>query len=290
MPSTRTWIRPQSTPIVNDIQRPSYPVQVSPSSSSSSRSSSSRSTIIKRPPVNHRGGRRHMTLDLHKKRQEQSKKHFPQASRLDCLYYNRFGFCRKSSSCPFTHSPHRVAICPLYLLKKCPLSQSLPDAEKLLLKETKGTLFSKVIPQSREVIPTNCCALSHTPDTMKLPLCSFFLRKKCVNERCLFPHINKGSAVRPCLDFVNRWYCELGPEMCSARHVYDCIDFFDTGKCTRLKKGQKCSLRHGDAPRNISKANTSQSVVIKNTELKDSNGEVEYIPVTDDEDDDELEI
>ncbi|PIO37377.1 hypothetical protein AB205_0202780 [Aquarana catesbeiana] len=42
-------------------------------------------------------------------RQAQQKK----AKKEYCMYYNRFGRCKRGDSCPFIHDPEKVAVCTM---------------------------------------------------------------------------------------------------------------------------------------------------------------------------------
>lgn len=56
---------------------------------------------------------------------------------------------------------------------------------------------------------------------------------------CLYTHVHVSPAAKVCKDFVTLGWCERGLE-CKERHVWECPDFSESGKCS--KRG--CKLPH----------------------------------------------
>lgn len=68
-----------------------------------------------------------------------------------------------------------------------------------------------------------------------------FLRDRCSNPECRYAHIRVTPGAPVCRDFALLGYCEKGAE-CGERHVHECPDYANTGKCSR----RKCPLPHVD--------------------------------------------
>lgn len=118
------------------------------------------------------------------------------------------GKCQRGLSCPYTHDPDRVAICPRFLL-----SNSCPEGD--------------------------ACDLSHDPTPHRVPACVHFLRGNCSNTNCRYAHIRVNPAAPICRPFAIEGYCEQGGD-CTERHVHECPEFDEKGVCT----DQKCKLPH----------------------------------------------
>ena len=92
-----------------------------------------------------------------------------------------------------------------------------------------------------------------------MPTCVYFLRGVCTREVCPYRHVSVGRHAEVCLDFA-RGYCPSGEQVrdavwtitqgltrrliviqCSKRHIVDCPEFSEEGRCRR---GDKCLLRH----------------------------------------------
>ncbi|KAF8426308.1 hypothetical protein EV426DRAFT_632115 [Tirmania nivea] len=125
-----------------------------------------------------------------------------------CKYFTLTGKCQRGLSCPYTHDPDRVAICPRFLLSN---SCSEGDA----------------------------CDLSHDPTPHRVPACVHFLRGNCSNTNCRYAHIRVNPAAQICKAFATEGYCEKGGD-CTERHVHECPEFDEKGVCT----DKKCKLPH----------------------------------------------
>ncbi|KAJ8389016.1 hypothetical protein AAFF_G00124130 [Aldrovandia affinis] len=125
-----------------------------------------------------------------------------------CMYYNRFGRCKRGSDCPFIHDPDKVAVCTRFLRGTC--------------KQTDGS-----------------CTFSHKVSKEKMPVCSYFLKGICNNGSCPYSHVYVSRSAAVCQDFI-RGYCPKG-EKCKQKHTLLCPDFSSTGSCPR---GSKCKLQH----------------------------------------------
>ncbi|KAJ1658873.1 hypothetical protein IWQ61_001966 [Dispira simplex] len=128
-------------------------------------------------------------------------------TRRYCTFYNRFGRCSAGDRCPFIHDPTRVALCSRFLRGRC--------------KEG------------------NKCPFSHELKPEQLPLCSHFQRGACHNPDCPYIHIKVSADAPVCRFFVDDGFCPHGRE-CPKRHVYECPEFSETGRCTR----PNCRLPH----------------------------------------------
>ncbi|KAF8455635.1 hypothetical protein BGX38DRAFT_1249061 [Terfezia claveryi] len=125
-----------------------------------------------------------------------------------CKYFTLTGKCQRGLSCPYTHDPDRVAICPRFLQ-----SSSCPEGD--------------------------ACDLSHDPTPHRVPACVHFLRGNCSNTNCRYAHIRVNPATQICKAFATEGYCEKGGD-CTERHVHECPEFDEKGVCT----DKKCKLPH----------------------------------------------
>eukprot|EP00118_Oscarella_pearsei_P012996 m.99421 g.99421 ORF g.99421 m.99421 type:complete len:610 (+) comp37067_c0_seq15:385-2214(+) len=125
-----------------------------------------------------------------------------------CMFYNRFGKCKKEDKCPYIHDPDKVAVCTRFLRGTC--------------EKTDGS-----------------CPFSHDPNRDKMPVCSFFLRGCCDNDKCPYSHVRVSETAAVCDDFV-RGFCPAGSQ-CTKKHVLECPDFAAKGECPN---GKKCKLVH----------------------------------------------
>ncbi|KAK7205878.1 hypothetical protein BZA70DRAFT_266988 [Myxozyma melibiosi] len=126
-----------------------------------------------------------------------------------CRFFTMTGTCARGLSCPYTHSPTHVALCPLYLQNKC--------------KDPN-------------------CDLSHNPTPHNAPLCHHFQRGNCSNPNCQYSHMKLAPDAKICNDFATTGYCDKGAK-CKDRHVFECPEFERTGKCSKAEtKG--CKLKH----------------------------------------------
>lgn len=128
---------------------------------------------------------------------------------IPCRFFTMTGTCARGLSCPYTHSPTHVALCPLYLSNKC--------------KDPN-------------------CDLSHNATPHNAPLCHHFQRGNCSNPNCQYSHMKLAPDAKICRDFATTGYCDKGSS-CTDRHVFECPDFEATGKCANAEK-KRCKLKH----------------------------------------------
>jgi hypothetical protein len=122
------------------------------------------------------------------------------------------GRCNRALTCPFTHDPNRLAICPRFLRSMCP-----HDAAS--------------------------CPLSHEPSPHNTPSCVHFqASSSCRNgANCPYPHVKVAEDAPVCDAFARDGWCDQEEGRCPELHVWECGEWRETGKCSR--KG-KCGLRH----------------------------------------------
>ncbi|KAI5808104.1 hypothetical protein DFH27DRAFT_295568 [Peziza echinospora] len=125
-----------------------------------------------------------------------------------CKYFTMTGKCQRGMSCPYTHDPNRVAICPRFLQ-----SGNCPEGD--------------------------ACDLSHDATPHRVPACLHFLRGNCSSSNCRYAHIRVNPAAPICRSFATEGYCEKGGD-CTERHVHECPDFDEKGVCN----DSKCKLPH----------------------------------------------
>ncbi|XP_070488222.1 zinc finger CCCH domain-containing protein 3 isoform X2 [Equus przewalskii] len=130
-----------------------------------------------------------------------------------CMYYNRFGRCKRGEGCPYIHDPEKVAVCTRFVRGTC--------------KKTDGT-----------------CPFSHHVSKEKMPVCSYFLKGICSNSNCPYSHVYVSRKAEVCADFL-KGYCPLGAK-CKRKHTLLCPDFSRRGVCPR---GAQCQLLHRDQKR-----------------------------------------
>ena len=120
------------------------------------------------------------------------------------------GSCAKGPRCRYIHDPSKVAVCKEFLQKgSCPSGDS--------------------------------CDLSHELTPERTPACLHFARGNCSNANCHYTHVRVSPSALVCRLFGIYGYCENGAN-CENRHVHECPDFSNTGKCTT--KGCKLLHRH----------------------------------------------
>ncbi|XP_062853177.1 zinc finger CCCH domain-containing protein 3 isoform X2 [Trichomycterus rosablanca] len=95
-----------------------------------------------------------------------------------CMYFNRFGKCKRGAACPYIHDSDKVAVCTRFLRGTC--------------KQTDGT-----------------CPFSHKVSKEKMPVCLYFLKGICNNSSCPYSHVYVSRKAAVCQDFV-RGYCPQG--------------------------------------------------------------------------------
>ncbi|EEU48592.1 uncharacterized protein NECHADRAFT_98820 [Fusarium vanettenii 77-13-4] len=118
------------------------------------------------------------------------------------------GSCSKGPRCRYIHDPNKVALC------------------KDFLKEGR-------------CINGESCDLSHDMTAERTPNCLHFAKGHCAKADCPYTHSKASPAAPVCRDFGFNGYCSKGAE-CAERHVFECPDFSNTGRC-RVKG---CKLPH----------------------------------------------
>ncbi|KAI5466101.1 hypothetical protein BGZ63DRAFT_400507 [Mariannaea sp. PMI_226] len=118
------------------------------------------------------------------------------------------GSCPKGPRCRFLHDPSKVAICKDFLKDgKCANGES--------------------------------CDLSHELIPERTPNCVHFAKGNCAKSDCPYTHSRAPPSAPVCRAFGFNGYCEKGSD-CTERHVFECPDFSNTGRC----KVKGCRLPH----------------------------------------------
>ena len=118
------------------------------------------------------------------------------------------GSCPKGPQCRFTHDPIKVALC-------------------------KDILKGGACPQG------DACDLSHKMTPERVPNCLHFAKGNCAKAVCPFTHSKASPSAPVCQDFGFLGYCNKGAD-CTERHVFECPNFSNTGKCNI----RGCKLLH----------------------------------------------
>jgi len=158
------------------------------------------------------------------------------------------GSCTNGPRCRYIHDPAKVAVCVEFLLKgSCPSGDS--------------------------------CDLSHELTPQRTPTCLHFAKGNCSNPNCRYTHIRVSSTAPVCRDFGIYGYCDKGLN-CEERHVHECPDFSNTGKCTT--KGCKLPHRHKAS---VMRANTGSAEEESDVSSDEDDEEID----SDDVDSDDLD-
>ncbi|KAF9776978.1 hypothetical protein IL306_004763 [Fusarium sp. DS 682] len=118
------------------------------------------------------------------------------------------GSCTKGPRCRYIHDPNKVALC------------------KDILKDG-------------QCVNGESCDLSHDMTPERTPNCLHFAKGHCAKADCPYTHSKASPAAPVCRNFGFNGYCEMGAE-CTNRHVFECPDFSNTGRC----KVKGCKLPH----------------------------------------------
>ncbi|KAF5657323.1 hypothetical protein FHETE_10484 [Fusarium heterosporum] len=118
------------------------------------------------------------------------------------------GSCTKGPQCRFIHNPDKVALC-------------------------------KDIMKDGQCVNGESCDLSHDMTPERTPNCLHFAKGHCAKADCPYTHSQASPAAPVCRSFGFNGYCEKGAE-CTERHVFECPDFSNTGRC----KVKGCKLPH----------------------------------------------
>ncbi|RKF77511.1 Zinc finger CCCH domain-containing protein [Golovinomyces cichoracearum] len=169
-----------------------------------------------------------------------------------CNIFSTTGSCHKGPQCRYIHNPSKVAVCKEYL--------------------QKGSCLNG-----------DSCDLSHELTPERTPSCVHFGRGNCSKPNCPYTHVRVSSSALVCRRFATYGYCEKGTA-CMERHVVECPDFSNTGKCTR----RGCKLPHREkASLMRNKALDSNSTSLKEGSSDISSDDEEI--GSDDVDSDELD-
>lgn len=136
------------------------------------------------------------------------------------------GKCPWGHNCKFSHDPEKVAVC-------------------------KDFLRTGTCPQG------SSCDFSHELTYHRVSACTHFLRGNCTNDACRYPHVSVSPAAKVCRAFATLGYCAKGAK-CSQRHVVECPDYADTGRCANHELG-KCKLPHVERANALRKAARRQA-------------------------------
>ncbi|SPJ74621.1 related to YTH1 Protein of the 3` processing complex [Fusarium torulosum] len=125
-----------------------------------------------------------------------------------CKIFSTTGSCTKGPRCRFIHDPDKVALC------------------KDILKDG-------------QCVNGESCDLSHDMTPERTPNCLHFAKGHCAKADCPYTHSQASPAAPVCRSFGFNGYCEKGAG-CTERHVFECPDFSNTGRC----KVKGCKLPH----------------------------------------------
>uniref|UniRef100_L2G1B7 Ccch zinc finger protein n=1 Tax=Colletotrichum fructicola (strain Nara gc5) TaxID=1213859 RepID=L2G1B7_COLFN len=127
---------------------------------------------------------------------------------VPCSMFSLTGSCAKGPACRYQHDASKVAVC-----------------RELL---HKGTCAHE-----------ESCDLSHDLTPQRTPTCVHFIKGNCANPNCPYAHSSVSPGALVCRSFGMYGYCDKG-DNCEERHVFECPDFSNTGKC----KTKGCKLLH----------------------------------------------
>lgn len=133
------------------------------------------------------------------------------------------GTCPKGPNCRFVHDAAKVAVCKDFLHKS-------------------------------ECVNGDACDLSHELTPQRVPTCLHYIKGNCAKFECPYSHQDISPAAPVCRSFGFYGYCDKGRD-CAERHVAECPDFSNTGKCPT--KG--CKLLHRERASVLRKTGPPQS-------------------------------
>lgn len=158
-------------------------------------------------------------------------------ARLDNTNKLSIGSCPKGPRCRYMHDPTKVALCKDFLKDgRCANGES--------------------------------CDLSHDITPERTPNCVHFAKGYCTKPDCPYTHSKAPPSAPVCRAFGFNGYCEKGAD-CTERHVFECPDFSNTGRC----KVKGCKLLHRERAsvlRNQAKTDEAMEDVSSDDEAPDS--------------------
>jgi len=83
------------------------------------------------------------------------------------------------------------------------------------------------------------CDLSHSMSPERVPNCLHYAKGNCTKPDCPYTHSKALPGAPVCNAFGFYGYCEKGAD-CAERHVFECPDFSNTGRC----RNKRCKLPH----------------------------------------------
>ncbi|KAH7329025.1 hypothetical protein B0I35DRAFT_473673 [Stachybotrys elegans] len=169
-----------------------------------------------------------------------------------CKIFSTTGSCPKGPTCRYTHDPHKVAICKDFLKDgTCARGES--------------------------------CDLSHDLRPERVPNCLHYAKGHCAKADCAYTHSKSPAGAPVCADFGFYGYCDKGAE-CTERHVFECPDFSNTGRC----KNRGCKLLHRERASVLRRADEAGEDVSSDEEADsddvDSDEVAEFIEADSDSD------
>ncbi|KAF7544562.1 hypothetical protein G7Z17_g9847 [Cylindrodendrum hubeiense] len=154
-----------------------------------------------------------------------------------CKMFSTTGSCPKGPRCRYIHDPTKVALCKDFLKDgKCANGES--------------------------------CDLSHDVTPERIPNCVHFAKGYCTKPDCPYTHSKAPPNAPVCREFGFNGYCKKGAD-CTDRHVFECPDFSNTGRC----KVKGCKLLHRERAsvlRNQAKSDEAMEDVSSDDEAPDS--------------------
>lgn len=112
------------------------------------------------------------------------------------------------------------------------------------------------------------CDLSHDMTPERVPNCLHYAKGHCTKFDCPYTHSKASPGAPVCRAFGLRGFCEKGAD-CDERHVFECPDFSNTGRC----KTVGCKLLHRERAsvlRNQAKADDAMEDVSSDEDEADS--------------------
>lgn len=145
------------------------------------------------------------------------------------------GSCSKGPRCRYIHNPNKVALCKDYM-------------------------------KDGKCVHGDSCDLSHDMTPERTPNCLHYAKGNCSKPDCPYTHSQAPPSALVCRSFGLYGYCETGAD-CTERHVFECPDFSNTGRC----KNKGCKLLHRERASVLrNQANDTMEDVSSEDEVEDS--------------------